>query len=698
MRISLKNWTNWTGGFSLLFSSSPSLFIHEVDGEQPNHITNDHNNKKTMEKITIKVPAHVSRISQWAGMQELLPKGQFILNKVFPGCGMTYYYLHSDMPVILCAPRNSLLRNKAEQLDDERMTNDDKRLYTLGGYEMDYYYFSPSTKTNIIERKRENEEKFNWLLNFSKGEDGNPFKQRRFIPKILVTIDSLPSIYPIIKESGLDYLIVDDEFHTLFQDYTLKPDTIERGLRVLEEHPRVCYLSATPILESYLERMESFRDLPYIEFKWPTERVRNTTVFYFPMSSTVKEACRIIEDYRRDGLFTSMTINGKSYNSTEAVFFINNVKTIVDIIQTMQLPPSEVNILVSHEPGNRKLIRRLGPGFDFGSIPIKGRAHKTLTMCSKMAFLGCDFYSTSASTYVFADANIRSMTTDISLDLHQIVGRQRLEENVFKDFCTVFVKTTKGDMLTREEFDRVQREKWELSEFICNDWNGLSQESLSAIMVNTAKCPYGVVYENPITREWISKNSLNAMISEEHAWDLRNRVYKDHETVQHLISSEDFSLNMHEELPPEVFEFYRCFLETRGTADKMCMYCKFFDTYPEFKQYIGQLYYISAEYKNYYEVLGTERIARNQFVLSRIEPEYEAASNREFLSTIYYECFGDGGDFTRADIKTRLKEIYSRYNIPKAAKATDMADYYEMHEIKLTIDGQRVNGFRLTRI
>ena len=650
-----------------------------------------------MKKKILKVPAHVSKISQWAEIEELLPEGQFILNKVFPGCGMTHYFLHSDQPVVLCAPRNSLLRNKTEQLLKERKDNDGIIL-SLSGNEVDFFYYTPSTKTNEAQRRQENEQLFNALRNFCRGEYMNPFSERKFVPKILVTYDSLPAIYPIIAESGIPYRIVPDEAHMLFMDYLMKPDVIERTLRILEKHPNVCYLSATPIMESYLERMETFKDLPYIEFEWPAERIKNTLVTYLPMQSTVKQACQVIENFKQDGIFDSITTDdGKSYNSTEAVFFVNNVKSIIDIIRAEELQPYEVNILVSHEPGNKRMIGKLGADYGYGKIPLKGQPHKTYTFCSKAVFFGCDFYSTSASTYVFADANVRSMATDISLDLHQIVGRQRLESNKFKNRCTVFVKTTKGELPTKEEFDKEQYLKWERSKRICEEWNYLSQDSLSAIKVNASKCPYGVIYEDPITGQWVSKNSINALLSEEHAWDLRNRVYKDHETVQYLMSCDDFTLTANDDLPLRVLNFYNEFLSVRGTADKMRMFCEFFDRYPDLKRYIGQLSSIDADYKNYYNLLGTKRIAKHQFVLSQIKPEYEATCKREFLASVYYDCFGDVGNYTKADIKSALREIYNRYNIPKAAKATELADFYNMQEIKITVNGQRINGFRLTR-
>lgn len=56
---------------------------------------------------------------------------------------------------------------------------------------------------------------------------------------------------------------------------------------------------------------------------------------------------RIISGYRRDGYFKRIFINGTNYDATEAVFFINEVKTIFQIIKANNLQSKEVTVLIS---------------------------------------------------------------------------------------------------------------------------------------------------------------------------------------------------------------------------------------------------------------------------------------------------------------------------------------------------------------
>jgi hypothetical protein len=41
-----------------------------------------------------------------------------------------------------------------------------------------------------------------------------------------------------------------------------------------------------------------------------------------------------------------------------------------------------------------------------GEIPLEGKAHKMFTFCTRTVYLGADFYSRCASTFIFSDANI----------------------------------------------------------------------------------------------------------------------------------------------------------------------------------------------------------------------------------------------------------------------------------------------------
>ena len=163
----------------------------------------------------------------------------------------------------------------------------------------------------------------------------------------------------------------------------------------------------------------------------------------------------------------TITDDKKLVISTEAVFYFNSISEIIKLIHRLELSPDEVNIICANTKENQaklnKLSRELkydpkkGKGFIIGRVPLKGEINKKYTFCTKTAYIGSDFYSTCASSYVFADPNIDSLALDISLDLPQIVGRQRNKNNPFKNNIIIFYKTLrKGEIITREEFDKRQ--------------------------------------------------------------------------------------------------------------------------------------------------------------------------------------------------------------------------------------------------
>jgi hypothetical protein len=82
------------------------------------------------------------------------------------------------------------------------------------------------------------------------------------------------------------------------------------------------------------------------------------------------------------------------------------------------------------------------------------------TFCTRTVYLGADFYSTNARTFIFSDSNINCLAVDISMDLEQIIGRQRLNKNPWKNTATMYVKTTNpSHKTTQEEFDSLLDQK-----------------------------------------------------------------------------------------------------------------------------------------------------------------------------------------------------------------------------------------------
>ena len=104
--------------------------------------------------------------------------------------------------------------------------------------------------------------------------------------------------------------------------------------------------------------------------------------------------------------------------SKEAVIYVNSVNNILSIVGKAELRPEECNILCANTTDNQNKIKtKLGKGFSIGKVPLKGEKHKMFTFCTRTVYLGADFYSTNARTFIISDANISTLAVDISLDL-----------------------------------------------------------------------------------------------------------------------------------------------------------------------------------------------------------------------------------------------------------------------------------------
>ena len=87
------------------------------------------------------------------------------------------------------------------------------------------------------------------------------------------------------------------------------------------------------------------------------------------------------------------------------------------------------------------------------------------TFCTRTVYLGADFYSTNARTVVLSDANIDTLSVDISLDLPQILGRQRLEINPWKNSALMYVKCTDlKHKTTKEDNEKILTRWYEFQE------------------------------------------------------------------------------------------------------------------------------------------------------------------------------------------------------------------------------------------
>ena len=102
------------------------------------------------------------------------------------------------------------------------------------------------------------------------------------------------------------------------------------------------------------------------------------------------------------------------------------------------------------------------------------------TFCTRTVYLGADFYSTCAKSYIFSNANVDCLSVDISMDLPQILGRQRLEENPWKNSAELYV-TLKYNENSKEDFKAYMNKKMKRTNDLLLAYNSVADDSKDSI-------------------------------------------------------------------------------------------------------------------------------------------------------------------------------------------------------------------------
>ena len=259
---------------------------------------------------TIKVPANVNYLNEWAGFE--LPRG--IVNKGITGCGATTLAIEDEHKTIICSPRINLIKNKCQQHKGTLAVYGDVR----NGDIEDYLRNSPK-------------------------------------PKLLATYDSVPRLNGLIKDKS-DWRIVVDEYQYLLIDSGFKSETEIALLETLKEFPYVTYLSATPIADKYMRQMEWFKDLPYTVLEW--SNVEQRFVKRVQSKNPINNAIEIVRNYQK-GIYPFVIIDGEKIESKECVSLGGD--RIVQALRLRRRPrvlPHRPRF-PSHHPGDVPCLRQI---------------------------------------------------------------------------------------------------------------------------------------------------------------------------------------------------------------------------------------------------------------------------------------------------------------------------------------------------
>jgi hypothetical protein len=672
-----------------------------------------------MQKDKIKVPSGIRYISDWNEFSFNKFPSKCIINKQLPGCGFTEYCIRSNENIILCSPRKMLLHNKWNQHKNEvylvvnemdKESNIDKDLSKIDkNITLDLSIDSEISRNSEI-YKRLYHEIEEYCMN-------RPYGLGK---KILVTYDSYRIVKDILEKLGWfdRFITVVDEFQSILHDARFKSDTELKFMNYLAQSPTAYFVSATPMMDEYLEMLDEFRDLPYFELDWETEdpsRIIRPDLDVFVMRSVGEKMSEIIQKYlnsdfeeivvMRDGIPTRVVSN-------EAVFYVNSVNHITSIIKKNNLTPEQCNILCSKTDDNlKKIQKRLGKKFIIGDVPLEGDSHKMFTFCTRTVYLGADFYSTCARSFIFSDSNIDSLAVDISEDLPQILGRQRLFENPWKNNAVFYYRSTANYREMKEsDFKDIIESKKKSTERLLR---AFTEVSLNEDKYELAKRYKTLALSQNYKEDYVAVNKIQAsdggiilkpvtnnlvLVNEIRAFKIQQIDYKDRFSVFSTVHN---TLTRDDVVNQEVSEFLRIYTGLNTIHDKLKLLCEYGLSQDAINIVLGQIN-DSDEIKSFYTTLGPDRLKSLSYNSTKIKKALGIVTfSQELLISSIYSEFKIGDIWLLSDIKQRLESIYFSINYNKIAKASDLISYFEIQETMLRkeINGEkkRVKVYKLLK-
>lgn len=613
-----------------------------------------------MKKEMIKIPANIKYLTEREkfieefGKPFELPNG--ILNKEIPGCGATTVALTDEHKTIICSPRNELLKNKHKQYPDT--------LLVIGGVD-----------TKEIEA----------------------YLQTAELPKILVSYDSVYKLIGCIKYKS-DWRVVVDEFQCLLADSSFKSEIELHFLDNSRSFPYVTFLSATPILDKYLEQIDYFKDMNYYQLDWEEKDI--VRVYRERTKNPINAALEIVR-YYQNGNYPSVYVNGERIYSKECVIFLNSVNNIVNIIKQTELKPEEVNIIVGNSDDNDRQIARIGEGFKRGRIPLKGETHKKFTFCTSTAYAGCDFYSTNAATFVISDCNRPNTAVDIATELVQIAGRQRLACNPFRQFLT-FVYNVNAEEVEQEAFNEHLCRKVNVTLDEIRDNNNAGEALRAKRIKDFRRIPDNVKYQDSYTMYDEQKGEFVfnrlAYVNEQYCFDVQKFNYQKGVIVKKLL--QDSSFDVSENQTYAVYqEQLKHLIKKEPFVDRMQAYC-------EYRAKQGLIVNLAMstleskypELRYYYEALGADRIKALNYKEKKLLNEIHIMKTKNKIRHELHGIIHIGDRILTTDIQQTLHDVYDRLGIDKSLKATDLNEFFEIHPVKIPTANGRKNGFEIRGI
>jgi hypothetical protein len=430
-------------------------------------------------------------------------------------------------------------------------------------------------------------------------------------------------------------------------------------------------------------------------------------------------ANKVIQEYLNGEFETTVIESNGELNevtSQEAVLYVNSVKNICDIIKNNGLTLENTNVLISKTSDNEDKVRAAfglkksdlkakNIKSVLGKVPTKGEKHKMFTLCTRTVYLGADFYSTNARTFIFSDANIDSLTVDITLDLPQILGRQRLDENPWKNRADLYYKTINDDnKLTKEESDEIIERKKKKTEDLLGAYSTCADTGKHTLAETYQYVAKAANYKDNYVavNEHAGKDLLPVfnnlmMVSDMRCYEIQQIDYADRFRVFGSLNEnlEDYVLLMQE---LQTIEW-----EITTFTDRMSYIYSLQDKYESnfMKLILDNL--ADPSFAKYYYTIPRPRAGTLNYVKGNLEKEYKSIKSYKVnIDSIVGEIkirFVIGEKYSKSEIKEILRLIYESNGYNKTPKANDLEQYFELKSclVPNKITGKRDAGFEILK-
>ena len=279
--------------------------------------------------------------------------------------------------------------------------------------------------------------------------------------------------------------------------------------------------------------------------------------------------------------------------------------------------------------------------------------------------MGADFYSTNARSFIFSDANSDCLSIDISMDLPQILGRQRLDENPWKNHAEFYYKFTADykKMTQKQLMEIIKNKEIETMNLLSLWGKGNEEEKQSAAKRYLTLTKVNKYKEDYVSVDRKSGNSLvpcfNNLIkvNELRTFEIQQVDYADRFAV---ISKLDFQFpELIEQNNEQVINFFKLYDSLTTYVDRLKLLCEFTTTFPELISSVVENMVDTDKVKQHFIVLGPEKIMSLGYNLTRINQAMGiVVFDRSNLDREIYTKFKPGDRYSKANLKAILGNIY----------------------------------------